>query len=75
MEAEPGRSFRDRRKYIPVGFEKNVLFFTIPKGPPRLCLQVTIIRTDAAARDKSDPSFHWEFEHECLDCSARAPRD
>ncbi len=32
--ADVGKPFRDRREYIPVGFGKNILFFTIPKGLP-----------------------------------------
>jgi hypothetical protein len=39
-EARLGGCFRERREYIPVGSVKNVLFFTVSKGPTQSDLQL-----------------------------------
>jgi len=35
LRSRPGRSFRDRREYIPVGSRKNILFLRVPERTTR----------------------------------------
>src|SRR5882672_661011 len=55
-----GTSFRDRRKSIPGGFGKNVLFFTIPKGRPKP--NTLRVEPDAVTAPPATLSLVWRAE-------------